>query len=84
MSSDSEIDADGSKMQSEKQALAWGFPKDIAIPERARLKAEAKTKQNKGITNKNSWYSQPLFSFKNDVFKHALTCFSLGVLQGML
>ena len=49
MSSDSEIDADGSKMRSEKQYLAWGFPKGIAISERARLKAEAKKNKTEAL-----------------------------------
>ena len=49
MSSDSETDADGSKMQSEKQYLAWGFDLDIAISERARLKAETKQKHTEAL-----------------------------------
>ena len=52
MSSDLETDGDVSKMQSEKQYLAWGFPKDIAISEKTKLKAEAKNTKHKDITNK--------------------------------
>ena len=49
MSSDSEINADGSKTQSLEQYLALGFPKEIAISQRARLKAEAKKKKTEAL-----------------------------------